>query len=580
MRKGELIVANEICNQYKVESCFLKNDSQITNSISLDSDKTVTVKVNNQIKKDINYTIFAQAVDKYSKKVEPYLGSLTGELIGGIATALLLAIIFKLLLNNGWNFFKKIVVWFKRDTIYILMPKDIDTKREHLFHQINGFSTFLNKETNKKIKPKYIMIDGRNIDEIKNFLEKIKSKWYSRNIIIIAMMSDIFNETLKQLDENYSKKDKNIKVIGTLCSESEAFSKENLKIKAIRVFPPDYDEAEIAYKFFYHKVLNYFCTDHTCDYSHENKKIQCIVYHSESYGQAIFDEFDRCFSTSKRNVNYRIHSFADQDISKNIYIQGYDYNDDEGVTVDFHTDAIFHFIFLVGYEPQLSNMLRKTFDKLDSLDIKKDKVCLLLPPTVAVENWKEKICEFSDKLQELKGVYYLKSLIPPNNFEEFKESPINNVEEHVDSSGVIYKIKKQLMGYKKRGDEKIKQLETKIDAINFLKVKNIQWQDYRLDKINITDELKTKLGDNYEIVPNYINTFVYVSLQIANNIRNNKKQLTLNEIKLDAIRRMSTINEDKMKMYDNGDTINHFQIREFVCTSYEKNLEENENNEK
>ena len=180
-------------------------------------------------------------------------------------------------------------------------------------------------------------------------------------------MSFVFNETLKRLIEKTGKINSNIKVVGTLGSESKTLQNIHQPSRIIRVFPPDYDEAKIAYEFFYHKLLSYFCSNESCEYSHmlgKQHRASITLYHSESYGAALSRKFRTYFD--ENSINDDINSFGKQNSSRFKELRIYDFEEEE---LDLDEDASFHFIFLVGYEPNISKMLKVIFNEIKNKNI-------------------------------------------------------------------------------------------------------------------------------------------------------------------------------------------------------------------
>ena len=477
---------------------------------------------------DVNITYYqsAKIIDEFSNSfLKPYLGSLTGEILGGIVVATLATLFFRLL---PWIFKK----WkeFKKAEIYVLMPTETEYNREHLAHQINGFQIFLNQDTNKKLKVKFVMVK-QDIDEINEFLNKVEKK----KIILLTTMSFVFNETLKLLIEKTGKINSNIKVVGTLGSESKTLKNIHQPSHIIRVFPPDYDEAKIAYEFFYHKLLSYFCSNESCDYSYilgKQHRASITLYHSESYGAALSRRFRTYFN--ENSINDDINSFGKQNSSRFKELRIYDFEEEK---LDLDGEASFHFIFIVGYEPNISKMLKVIFNEIKNKNIDLNKICFLFSPTVSVDEWKEKICKTIDDNKDLNinknRIFYLKSKIPAETF-AFKKTQKNE-----------------------------------LDTFKFY--------DYNLNSLQLSDELASKVKNlNLNYKPNYINTFAYLALRVTKKIHDKwNTNLNLHDIKYDALREVIGTNK-RPTIYYNGDSVNHFTIRPFIC----ENTNEKDNTEK
>lgn len=448
-----------------------------------------------------------------TEDLRPLLGDLSGEILGGIVVALLV------LSPQFIRFIVKTWKNFKKANIYILMPSETEYNLEHLAHQINGFQIFLNQEANKNLHVKFVMV--KQEDEIHEFINKIQEK----KIVLLTTMSFVFNETLKQLVVKTGKINSNIRVVGTLGSESKAFNNIHQPSRVIRVFPPDYDEAKIAYDFFYHKLLSYFCSNEHCKYSHtlgKQHRASMTLYHSESYGTALSKQFRTYFD--ENSMNDEINPFGQQDASRFKDLRIYDFQD-ENLTLD--EEASFHFIFLVGYEPNISKMLKMVFNEIRSKAIDVEKVCFLFSPTVGVTEWKTEICKTIDEANDLQinkdQLFYLKSKIPAETF-EFKKPYIN--------------------------------------TMNQVETIELDFYDYNLKHLHLSQELESKIKV-LNSKPNYINTFAYIALRVAKRIRQKwHTDLPLHTIKYDAFREVLGSNKRPI-IYYNGDSVEHFTIRPF-----------------
>lgn len=473
---------------------------------------------------NITYNGLGKFINYITTAIKPSLGELSGEIFGAIVVLVFFSYLPKL-----WAYVLHQIKKRKKSDIYVLMPRETDANREHLAHQINGFKIFLNEDTNKNLKIKFIMV--QSIPEISAFLNRVKKD----NVILITSMSFVFNQTLSLLlNKNKSTKKiaNNVKLIGTLGSESQEHKKAYHPSNIIRVFPPDSDEAKIAYEFFYHKLLSFFCNNHACSQSpFNNISRACVtVFHSESYGAALSQKFKYYFD--ENTSNNEVNPFGEQNAKDFMDLKVCDFEDDK---LSLDENASFHFIFIVGYEPNISKMLNIIFQEIKNKDIDIEKICLLLSPTVSVNEWKYSICQTiknSTVKIDLKKVFYLKSKIPSATY-NFSQNKI------------------------------------KTDFPNIL----LNFYDYELEKLNITENLKNKIK-KLNRNPNYINIFAYLALMVAERVYNKSKK-NLHTIKYESF---SDVMENKVinkpKIYYDGDSYEHFTIRNFECNYSKMNKEE------
>ncbi|HFS67311.1 MAG TPA: hypothetical protein ENK67_03775 [Flavobacteriia bacterium] len=406
------------------------------------------------------------------------------------------------------------------------MPKETPLNQEHLAHQINAFQIFLSEDTNKKLKIKFVMV--QNSAEIDDFLNKIKKE----NIILITSMSFVFNETLALLlskNGNTKKINRKIKLIGTLGSESKEHKKAYHPNNIIRIFPPDSDEAKIAYEFFYHKVLSFFCHNLACPQSSMGKvnNATVTVLHSESYGAALSKKFSDYFYNNDSRSDNEINPFGEQDANNLMNLRMYDF-DEQKIVLD--NNSSFHFIFIVGYEPNISKMLEMIFKEINDKNIDIEKVCFLFSPTVSVPEWKCSICKTIADLKiniNYEKIFYLKSKLPAINYE------FNQNKEEINSSNSL-----------------------------------LDFYNYKLEKLPISENLTNKV-EELDRKPNYINIFAYLALMVSEKVYNKSKK-NLHTLKYESFNHvMKNKISNKPKIYYDGDSYGHFTVRNFECNNLE-----------
>lgn len=487
---------------------------------------------------DVNLTWSGKLINDISESITPWLGSLTGEIFGGMIIAIVTIIVTMDIKGKARKILNKIFP----PKIYFLMPTETNYNREHLAHQINAFKIFLNEDVNQNMKNiKFVMVK-EDAEEIHEFLKNIITK----KVILVTSMSFVFNQTLKELVKLNKNSDikinANIKVIGTLGSRSKELQNIDQPSNIIRIFPPDYDEAKIAYEFFYHKLLSYFCNNKNCEHSYLSGKVEqakVTVYHSQSYGSALNEWFEKYYNDNKKEGKY--NSFGEQNTEDFISLYSCDYDDDE---LNLSIKACFHFIFIVGYEPNISGMVKNIFKEFQTKKLDSNKLCILFSPTVEVEEWRKKICKTiieTSKSMNIKidtnRFFYLKSKIPTDDFTFTEDQQKSNAED----------IKLNFYKYNLENKELSKSLEDVFSKLTF--------------------------------TPNYINAFTYTSLKMAKLVKKNWHE-SLHDLKREAfVLVLGNKKISKPKIYDNGDSIEHFIVRPFFCDNHDLEISvEKENN--
>ena len=212
-------------------------------------------------------------------------------------------------------------------------------------------------------------------------------------------------------------------------------------------------------------------------------------------------------------------------------LKSYDFDEED---LDLNNNSCFYFIFIVGYEPNISHMIKETFKEIKKKNIDINKICFLFSPTVEVNEWREKICNTISEVSKnvninmnINRFFYLKSKIPTDSFNFNK-------------------------------DEK---------KSNFKEVK-LNFYNYKLNTIELPKSLEDTVA-TLTCEPNYINAFAYTALKMAKLVKINWNR-SLYDLKREAF--MTVLGEkdiSKPKIYANGDSIEHFIIRPFVCANIE-----------
>jgi len=424
---------------------------------------------------------------------------------------------------------------------FILLPKPSDRNYQHLGYQLNGLNRFLAIHLEYKKYIKIILIDNSTIestnDIINGFVESLSE---NKRYIIIATMSDIFDALLRQIgryrfeDNSYRKM---VKVIGALASQSEKYKNYERYDNIIRLSPPDFDEARKASFNIISKLISSFCPSESCEY-HKNNNI--IIISSNSYGDAVKRSFLKLFSEHKEEFDTNTNINVDaKELDKGIFKFTYHYDSSKGIIEDKETNYNFdvlleertknaiNTIFIIGYEPNISNILKEIDKQIRIKEFNNREFTILISATVSVKEWKESIVK---TLKELSIIDKISEV----NFIKIKYPKFYDEEDIYLSKVIHFKLYESI---RYRGKFNLKE-------------KSLDFRKEEIEEIIYKDDM------------NYINGFMYMSLEFVQQI-NIDWSTNLLSLK-DRLFHNKDINDKDIsgvKILSSGDSINHFKVQ-------------------
>jgi hypothetical protein len=423
---------------------------------------------------------------------------------------------------------------------FILLPKPSERNYQHLAYQLNGINRFLETNNEYKGKIKIILINNSTIestnDTLKIFIETLSE---NKRYIIIATMSDIFDALLRQIgryrfeDRNYRKM---IKIIGALASQSEKYRNYERYDNIIRLSPPDFDEARKASFNIMNKLISSFCPSKTCEY-HKNNNI--IIISSNSYGDAVKKSFLKLFAEHKEEFDTNTNINVDaKELDRGIFKFTYHFDihnggireDDEtnysfDVLLEERTNNAINTIFIIGYEPNISNILLEIDKQISLKKLDNSEFSILISATISLREWRNAVIKtfknlsMRDKISE---VNFIKIKYP--RFYAEKDSYISTKKHYK-----LYEIN---------------------NKGQFIQIENLEFKQDEMNKIIYKKDM------------NYINGFMYMSMEFV-------KQLNMDwSINLLSLKEKLFHNKDindkdilGVKILSSGDSINHFKIQ-------------------
>jgi len=432
--------------------------------------------------------------------------------------------------------------------VVIFLPYVNETNREAVFLQLLGFLTLLERDNSLE-------------EDIKKDF-KLKGLNYEVEIVFIKVNSDdisyYFTEELNQTDEYviitgmsevyrdaiFSKKllikeiQERIKIVGALSSISTDIENiVNDDEDIIRVFPPDYDESEKAISFMMSRIKNNICHNHECDF--KNKKSNIIVLHAREYGEAVRLKCKEFFELEMKNIYKNTNtSLNTLELEESISFYSFRYNNDNFI-YDFIEDNSFdkyidmwketestNYFFLVGYEPNISNMLNLLSPKIENM---LTDICFLFSSPVSLEQWRERVNNTIKKYSFLGDDNYYISTQSYDNDQKY----IN-----------IQEIKKDYKNFKVK---KISNGNEIIDIV-FNDLFNMEMKDKEIQFIELEKEIN-KFQKN-----NFVSNFAKLGIEVAREYIKTEKSLLISKQKV------FEKNGITLKLLMNGDSINNFEI--------------------
>ncbi|HHH18989.1 MAG TPA: hypothetical protein ENK86_00540 [Campylobacterales bacterium] len=431
------------------------------------------------------------------------------------------------------NFFK-----IEAET-FLLLPKSSARNYKHLGYQLNGLNRFLEKNEACRKRMKIILIDNTTSDitddDLENFIKTLSNH---KRYIIIATMSDIFDSLLKVVGHRLNNKNyrKMVKIIATLASQSEEYRNYEHYDNVIRLSPPDFDEARKAASNLVTKLISSYCPSKSCEY-HKNNNI--IFISSNSYGYAVKKSVSKLFGEYKEEFDTSTNIHVDEhDLNRGIFKYAYHYTEENGIVEDVETNTNYTFdalleekangaintIFLIGYEPNISNMLKAINEHLRLKKLRNCEFSLLISATASVKEWRESIVQTINELD-------IKSLINEINYVKI-EYPKFKADDNYHANQLYINLYKMNKTQLSRTDLKLEFNEEEIQEIIY----------------------KTDM--------NYINGFIYMSLELVQQI-NADWEVNLLSLKEKLFHNKDRNHQDIMgvKILSSGDSINHFKVK-------------------
>lgn len=429
--------------------------------------------------------------------------------------------------------------------VIIFLPKINDENREAVFLQVIGFNNYL-KEDNGSIKlhlskrnnieQKYtydveMIFITADTDDISDYFDNYMEENFE--YIVLTGMSEVFKDAVNSRSNLTDEKKKaNIKIVGALSSISSGIEdKVNDEENIIRVFPPDYDESKIAMDFLMSRVKSNICHSTIgCDYKDKNSNI--IVIHAQEYGKAIVKQCKKYFEDEMYTIDDSTNSNLDADTLKEIIsLNSYSYssiedtltNDDvrsssfEVTMQKWKEDCSTNYFFIVGYEPNISNILYKI---QPSIDGQLEDYCFLFSSPTSLDVWGNNIDNALSSESKERDNYYIYS----------KKTDNEDVKVNLNNDFINYKIKEY-------GDKNIIDDTKNISAI-FNTADNSHYNNF--NKNNFVSHF-AKLG--ISVVRRHIES--------GDNLLKCKKDI------------FDKYNIKDYKLLINGDTINNFKIQAF-----------------
>jgi len=430
--------------------------------------------------------------------------------------------------------------------IFILLPIVSSRNYQHLGYQLNGINRFLGSNVNCKKYTNIVFINNTSSATTKNDIQNLLEILYkNRRYIFIATMSDIFDTLLKEVGvkiktDSYYKD--MVKIIGTLASQSKEFSLYKSYENIIRLSPPDFDEAKKASTNLFTKLVSSYCPSKICEF---NTKNNIIIISSNAYGDAVKGSFIKIFNEYKTELDQSTNYYVKEDeLDQNINAYYYHFknnkiekdditNDKLSYILSKDTEGSINYFFIIGYEPNVSKMLKELDSIIKEVNNKSAEYNILISATASVKDWQKSIketIENLDSIDRIEEINYIKIRYP-----EFK-----NVEHYQVSNKEckLYKIK--------ANNNKYELVSVKLEEV--------------FEGFNIKEILKKS-----DI--NYINGFMVMSLLLAQKlIKNWDANLIIEKERLYG--NIESKNIVGIKILSSGDSIDHFKIE----TLYKKPL--------
>ncbi len=397
--------------------------------------------------------------------------------------------------------------------IIILLPNSSQKNYKHLAYQLNGINRFFTKNRDCYENSTIFFVNNKNEQTIKKDIDMLKNILHTnRRYIIIATMSDIFNTLSEQFANDFRDEYKRslIRIVGTLSSRTSTYGLyKNIK-NIIRLSPPDFDEANKASLNIFSKLISNYCPANDCIYNRDNK---IVIISSNAYGDAVKKSLNLKIDEIKKELDKNTGFYVDgKALESSFESYNYKYDGNDLIPDKTYTKkeniielkdllknekTVFYF-FLIGYEPNISNILTLLNKLLKDSKCNECRYNILISATVSVKEWQDSIKKSINNLEYIKKIEeidYLKIKYP--EFKALKE---------YDDKDIICKFytltngKKELKFKDITKNQEIKEI-IESDDINYINGFMIMSLEYAQKLINKWDEslplLKEELYSNY-----------------------------------------------------------------------------------
>jgi hypothetical protein len=446
--------------------------------------------------------------------------------------------------------------------IIIFMPFTTSSNQESLLLQLVGFLEILDKPIkddnknnfsltiqNKDIFDVNIVFVKENSDDIKSYLKDVLDIRSQNEYILITVMSEIYKNAISAKKLLLEDEQKKIKIIGVLSSISVNIESDiNKDSNIIRVYPPDYDEADIAISFMMSRIKNNICHLEQCNY--KNKKSNIIILHANEYGEAVTARAKEFYELAMKDIlkttNTNLNTF---ELEECISFYSFTYKNNN-FNYDFIDDPDFHehidkwidesssnYFFFIGYQPNISEMIKIVSKKVIG---RIDDYCYLFSSPMSMDIWRNQAWNTLQENEVTQTSYYLSA----NTYN--KENQLIKMEELLEkyNNNMIQKVGSR----------------NEITNVSFSDLFNKNDVDIYFEKEKTEIE---KFKEN-----NFISTFAKLGMYVA------KEYIETDNTLLLCKQKVFEKKEINLKLLINGDSINNFTIKILDQNDNEKNSSE------
>lgn len=443
--------------------------------------------------------------------------------------------------------------------IIIFFPYTNDTNRETIFLQLLGFLEFLEKDNltketigknfslilpnkNSSYEVEIIFVKAKSDDITYFFNEELKLNY---QYIIITAMSEIYKDAIFAKKFLAEDRQKRIKIIGALSSITVGFGQNTYNDEnVIRVFPPDYDEAKMAINFLMSRIKSNMCHSNDCHFKSKHSNI--IILYANEYGKSVKLRCKEFFELEMRDIYKTTNSsLSYHELEKCINFYSFEYFNEQ-LTYDFIENQSFedyinrwkeekstNYFFLIGYQPNVSNMINLLSSKLENT---LDDYCFLFSSPMSMKKWRKEVCETMDVYSLFNtDNYFLSANI---NLQDNKFICIEDIKRNYEAC-------------------KVRKIATKniIKDIPFNELFN---EDNQTKDIHFIDLLVQNRINQFE-KNNFITNFAKLGIQVVREYVQTENSLLICKQQVFDRENIS------MKLLVNGDSIDNFQISHIQC---------------